>query len=221
MQGRARRRTARAAAALAAVLLAGSLSACGAGSGGPVAEAAGPTSELNGTDVSDVITRPALTLTDTEGRPFSLQQRPADELTVLFFGYTRCPDVCPTGMADLAAARRQLSDSDRRHLQVAFVTEDPANDTAPVVRRWLSAFDPAFLGLLGGGPATETVLDRLKAPRTTVTATPPEGVTGPLTGPTVQHTGSVYAFHGDRVLVYTDRTSPRDYAADFHRVLAS
>lgn len=209
---------------LGALLVTGTLAltvACGTGSGGPIAEVAGTPGGLNATDVSDVISRPPLTLTDTDGHTFALQQRPTDELTVLYFGYTRCPDVCPTTMADLAAARRQLSDRDRGHVEVVFVTEDPATDTAPVLRRWLNAFDPAFIGLVGGDPATESALDALKAPRTTITATAPEGVTAPLSGPTVQHAGSVYVFHGRQVLVYTDRTSPRDYAADFHAVLAA
>ena len=218
LRGRSRR-------VLAALLTSGTVvltaGACGVGSAGPVAEVATTPGGLNGTDVSDVIHRPPLSLTDTDGNAFALQQRPADELTVLYFGYTRCPDVCPTTMADLAAARRQLSAADRAHLEVVFVTEDPATDTAPVLRRWLNAFDPAFVGLVGGDPATESVLDALKAPRTTITATPPEGVTGPLSGPTVQHGGSVYVFHGSQVIVYTDRTSPRDYAADFHAVLAA
>lgn len=204
-----------------ALLLATTVSACGAGSSGPVAEVAGGSGGLNGTDVSDVIARPPLSLIDTDGHTFALRHRPADELTVLYFGYTRCPDVCPTTMADLAAARRQLTGSDRSHLEVVFVTEDPATDTAPVMRRWLDAFDPAFVGLVGGDPATEATLDALKAPRTVITATAPPGVTPPLTGAVVQHTGSVYAFHAGQVVVYTDRTSPRDYAADFHAMLSS
>ena len=213
-------RLVRAGTLAAALLLTGTLSACGT-SPGPVAEVAGDTGAYNGTDVSDVISRPPLTLTDTDGRMFALQDRPADELTVLFFGYTRCPDVCPTTMADLAAARRQLSDADRKHLEVVFVTEDPANDSAPVIRRWLDAFDPAFVGLVGGDPRTEAALDELKAPRTVITATAPPDVTAPLTGPVVQHGSSVYVFHGSQTLVYTDRTSPRDYAADFHAMLAA
>lgn len=215
------RRTARAGTVLAALLLAGTLGACGTGSGGPVAEVSGTSSGFNGTDISDVVQRPALRLTDTEGASFSLQDRPADELTVLFFGYTRCPDICPTTMADLAAARRQLSDADRKHLQVVFVTEDPATDTAPVLRRWLDAFDPAFTGLVGGDPQTEAALAAIKAPQTVITPTAPEGVTAPLSGSVVQHGSSVYVFHGRQTLVYTDRTSPRDYAADWHAVLAA
>lgn len=215
------RRTARAGTLVAALLLTGTLSACGTGTDGPVAEVSGTQGAYNGTDISDVVSRPPLRLTDTDGGTFALQDRPADELTVLFFGYTRCPDVCPTAMADLAAARRQLSDADRKHLEVVFVTEDPATDTAPVMRRWLDAFDPAFVGLVGGDATTQTALAAIKAPQTVITPTAPEGVTAPLTGPVVQHGSSVYVFHGKQTLVYTDRTSPRDYAADFSALLSA
>ncbi|HEU0102539.1 MAG TPA: SCO family protein [Mycobacteriales bacterium] len=220
--GRPAGRWSRVATGLAALLLAATVSACGTSGEEPLVEIGATSgSGLNGTDVSDVIRRPALSLTDTEGRTFALQDRPADELTAVFFGYTRCPDICPTAMADLAAARRQLSDADRRHLQVVFVTEDPATDTGPVIRRWLDAFDPAFTGLVGGDPTTQAALDALKASRTTITETAPPGVTGPLTGSTVQHASSVYVFHDEQVVVYTERTSPRDYAADFHAMLSA
>lgn len=204
---------------LIALALAGLLSACGASGSRGVADVSGSDSGLVGTEVSDVIARPALSLTDTSGQTYALQQRPAGELSVLYFGYTRCPDVCPTTMADLAAARRVLSAADRQHLEVVFVTEDPATDTGPVLRRWLDAFDPSFVGLVGGDPRTEAALDALKAPHTTIVATPPPDVVGPVSGSTVQHTGSVYAFLGDRVVVYTDRTSPADYAGDFAALL--
>lgn len=72
--------------------------------------------------------RPALVLTDTEGRPYDLRAHNGG-VTALFFGYTQCPDICPTTMADLATARRELSASQREKVTVVFVTEDPENDT--------------------------------------------------------------------------------------------
>lgn len=211
-------RTARTRAA--GLLLAGLvLSGCGLAGRQPVATSTAAADGLHGTQVGDVIARPALTLQDTSGRPYALQQRPADELTVLYFGYTRCPDVCPTTLAELAAARRQLTDAERARLQVVFVTEDPATDTGPVVRRYLDAFDPSFVGLVGGDPVAEQALDDLRAPRTKIVPTAPAGVQAPATGSTVQHASSVYAFSGARTVVYTDQTSPSDYAADFRQLL--
>lgn len=207
---------------VAAVLLVGAalLTACGAGA--PVAEVSGAGSRLNGTEVGDVIARPALALSDTDGRTWDLQQRPAGELTAVFFGYTSCPDVCPTTMADLAAARRQLSAGDRGHVAVVFVTEDPATDTPPVLRRWLDRFDSSFIGLLGGGARTEQALDALKAPRTEIVAVPaPAGSATAADGPagTVEHGGSVYVFKAGEVVVYTGGTTAAQYAADFHELL--
>lgn len=168
---------------------------------------------LHGTDISDVVARPGLALRDTTGAAFDLRARPAGQVTVLFFGYTHCPDVCPTTMADLAAARRALSAADRSRVEVAFVTEDPVRDTAPVLRRWLDRFDPTFLGLLGGGTRTAAVLTQLKSPATTVPATTAPGEDS------VEHGGSVYVFSGSTVVVYTGGTSPEEYAEDLHALV--
>lgn len=211
-------------AALPLLLLTGlaGLTACGTSGASPVADTGSASSDgsgLNGTEVGDVIKRPALALTDTSGKPFALQQRPKGELTVLYFGYTRCPDLCPTTMADLAAARRIMPAADRDKMEVVFVTEDPATDSAPVMRKWLDAFDRSFIGLTGGDPATEAALTELKSPTTKILPTAPEGVTPPTSGTTVVHTNTVYAFKDDRVVAYTDRTSPQDYSADFQALL--
>jgi protein SCO1/2 len=129
---------------------------------------------------------------------------------VLFFGYTHCPDVCPTVMADLASARRQLPRDVARQVTVVFVTEDPARDTTAVLRTWLRQFDPSFIGLLGGGARTSAVLTALRAP-----VTEPGGRTPAL----LEHTGSVYVFSGSTVLVYTGGTTPPEYASDFRALL--
>ncbi len=199
------------------------LAACGAA---PAASVTGGRAGLHGTEVGDVIARPALALPDTGGAPFALRARPAGELTAVFFGYTRCPDLCPTTMADLAAARRQLGSADRARVRVVFVTEDPATDTPPVLRAWLDRFDPSFVGLAGGDEPAEAVLDALKAPRTTVRPAHDEAGAPPHTHPdgrggTVEHTGSVYAFRGDRVVVYTGGTTAAEYAEDFTALLHS
>ncbi len=95
------------------------------------------------------IPRPDFTLLDTHGRPFAFRARTAGTLTFLFFGYTHCPDVCPVHAANIAAALRTLPFEQRQRIRVVFVTVDPARDSAGVVRRWLDAFDPEFIGLRG------------------------------------------------------------------------
>ena len=96
--------------------------------------------------------RPSFTLTDTSGKPFSFSST-AKHPTLLYFGYTNCPDVCPTTMADIAQAVGELPTALRAKTQVAFVTTDVKHDTGPVIAAWLRHFDTAlpnrFIGLTG------------------------------------------------------------------------
>ena len=86
-------------------------------------------------------------LTDHNGQPRSLKDF-AGKVVVLFFGYTQCPDVCPTTMAELAEVKKQLGkDGDR--LQVLFVTVDPDRDTPQVLKGYMANFDPSFIALRG------------------------------------------------------------------------
>jgi protein SCO1/2 len=80
---------------------------------------------------------------------------------VLFFGYTHCPDVCPTTLADLAQAMKQLGPLADR-VQVLFVTVDPERDTPAVLAQYVPAFDPRFLGLRGDAAQTERVAKDFK-----------------------------------------------------------
>jgi protein SCO1/2 len=66
---------------------------------------------------------------------------------VLFFGYTHCPDVCPTTMAELSQALQQLGPADASRVQVLFVTVDPERDTAALMAQYVPAFNPSFVGL--------------------------------------------------------------------------
>jgi protein SCO1/2 len=91
-------------------------------------------------------------LTDTDGKTRHLSDF-RDKAVLLFFGYTHCPEVCPTTLADLAQVMRVLGpDADK--VQVIFVTLDPERDTAAVLARFVPAFSPAFLGLYGDAQAT-------------------------------------------------------------------
>jgi protein SCO1/2 len=135
-------------------------------------------SGLTGTVPVPPVTRPALTLRATDGRLFDLQRRPERELTVLFFGYTHCPDMCPTTVADLAAARRLLPAPVRDRLRVLFVKEDPERDTPAVLRQWLVQFDAAFVGLFGGA-RTVAALGALHLPHTVLAANRGTGAAGP------------------------------------------
>jgi protein SCO1/2 len=97
--------------------------------------------------------RPQFTLTDTAGKAFRFGTETAGTPTLLFFGYTSCPDVCPTTLADIANALHQVPEAVRRATRVVFVTTDVKHDTAPVLRSYLAKFDPGlpnrFIGLRG------------------------------------------------------------------------
>jgi len=88
-----------------------------------------------------------LAMTDQDGQPRSLADFKG-KVVVVFFGYTQCPDVCPTTMNDLAQIRKSLG-ADADKLQGLFVTIDPERDTGPVLKAYMSGFDPSFVALRG------------------------------------------------------------------------
>jgi protein SCO1/2 len=96
--------------------------------------------------VTNPAQRPDFTLTDTSGDPYDFQQETDGRLTLLFFGYTNCPDVCPIQMATLATA---LENPDVPAPIVVFVTTDPTRDTPERLRDWLDNFGTEFVGLTG------------------------------------------------------------------------
>ena len=85
-------------------------------------------------------------LTDHNGQPRRLQDF-SGKVVVLFFGYTQCPDVCPTTMAELAEIKKMLG-TDGSRLQAVFVTVDPARDTPEVLKAYMVNFDPSFIALV-------------------------------------------------------------------------
>jgi protein SCO1/2 len=104
---------------------------------------------LRGVGLGTPIPRPSFTLTATDGKPFAFKERTAGKLTLLFFGYTNCPDVCPVHAANVAAVIKTLPWEDRQKIQFVFVTTDPDRDSLPAIRKWLDNFDSAFIGLRG------------------------------------------------------------------------
>jgi protein SCO1/2 len=91
---------------------------------------------------------PDLALTDLEGRHFSTKDL-KDHWSLLFFGFTYCPDVCPTTLSDMRILFAELDPSIRERLRLIFVTADPARDTPERMKSYLNYFDPAFIGLTG------------------------------------------------------------------------
>ena len=108
-----------------------------------------PAGYMGGSSLPEPYTMPDITLTDTAGRPYNLASSPSKPVTLLFFGYTKCPDVCVTVLADVATALQRMPSADRDHIQVVFVTTDPARDDGKQIRAYLDRFDPTFVGLTG------------------------------------------------------------------------
>ncbi|WP_291423837.1 SCO family protein [Deinococcus sp.] len=107
-----------------------------------------PSPLRGGTALDTPVRVPALPLLDDRGQATTLAASDG-RVRLLFFGYVHCPDVCPATLASLKNTYAGLSDEQKKHLQVQFVTVDPANDTPKLVREYLSKFDPAFTGLTG------------------------------------------------------------------------
>jgi protein SCO1/2 len=107
----------------------------------------------SGLHLADPYQKPEFTLTDTTGAPFDFAAKTATGPTLLFFGYTNCPDVCPTTMADVAIALRTTDPAVAARTNVVFVTTDPARDTPQALGDFLGRFDAdlptSFVGLTG------------------------------------------------------------------------
>jgi protein SCO1/2 len=99
-------------------------------------------------------------LTDHNGKTRTLADF-RGKAVVMFFGYTQCPDVCPTTLSDLAAALQRLG-ADAGRVQVLFVTVDPERDTPQLLAQYVPAFNPTFLGLYGDAAATAATAREFK-----------------------------------------------------------
>jgi protein SCO1/2 len=120
---------------------------------------AGP-SKFKSTDITGADYGKSLALSDPGGRTRTLKEF-LGKVVVVFFGYTQCPDVCPTTLAELARVMKALG-SDANRVQVLFVTLDPERDTPAVLARYVGAFDPRFLGLRGDAEQTREVAKEFK-----------------------------------------------------------
>jgi protein SCO1/2 len=166
---------------------------------------------LHGISPATRLPMPALDLTATDGLAFDLRARTAGLVTLLYFGYTHCPDVCPTTMADLAAALGALDPAVRGQVRVVFVSTDPARDTPAVLASWLHHFDPGF-GFYGlTGPFT-----RIQATARTLGVDVPPPTARSDGAMTQNHGADVLAFgrDGDLVLRYPPGTQITDYIHD-------
>ena len=106
---------------------------------------------------------PELTLTDVEGQPQAVTGL-TGRWTLMFFGYTFCPDICPTTLAELRQLQGLLSEEDLQRLQVVMVSIDPNRDTPEQLRQYLGFFDAGFRGLTGALDDIQTLSGRVGIP---------------------------------------------------------
>jgi protein SCO1/2 len=145
-----RKKTYAVAALFAAAAL--TLSACGSGddSNKPVADVSAEAGSGKAATVLDQpFEKPDLVLTDTNGKKYDLRAQTKGKPTLIYFGYTHCPDVCPLTMNNLAVAKKQLPRAQQDKLRVVFVTTDPGRDTPSALGKWLKGIDSDFVGLTG------------------------------------------------------------------------
>jgi protein SCO1/2 len=205
---------------VAAVLLLALLAGCGSSSG-----QGGGNGVVSGVTTSDhdgyagallptPYVVPDVSLTATDGSPFSLARDTRGKLTVLFFGYTRCPDICQVVMGTIASAYARLDTAQQARVQVVFATTDPARDTTKVLRSYLDRLNPRFIGLTGRISA----LDAAGKPLGVFIK---KGDKLPSGGYDVSHTTSVIAIgsRGKAPLIWNATTSPAQMAGDIEKLL--
>ncbi|MDX1520037.1 MAG: SCO family protein [Anaerolineae bacterium] len=111
---------------------------------------------FKGTHLQPTMPLPDFELLDTNGEPFRLSDADG-ELTLVYFGYTFCPDVCPLTLADLHATLEGLDS--REQINVVFISVDPERDTPELVAQYVAAFDPTFIGLTDTPERTQAAME--------------------------------------------------------------
>jgi protein SCO1 len=211
--------------ALVALVALIALTACGGGSsdqavvsspgGAAVSEQTSDTDGFRGAGLPRPYQMPDITLTDTSGTRYNLVDDTTEPVTLVFFGYTNCPDVCNLVMADMASAFTRLDPQVADRVEMLFVTTDPARDTPAVVGEYVDRFHPVFEGLTGPLPKIKAAAEPLGVAI--------EGTHRlPTGGYEVGHGSQVIGFTGDDKarVVWTEGTPVDDLVADIHALAA-
>ena len=186
----------------AALLAAAALAGC-SGSG----------ASFKNTDITGADYGKDFVLTDHTGKTRTLADF-RGKVVVVFFGYTHCPDVCPTTLADLKVAKEQLG-QDGKRLQVLFVTVDPERDTRQLLANYVPAFDPSFIGLYGDAAATARVAKDFKVFYQKSPGKNPDSYT-------VDHTAGSYVFDPQgRLRLFVRQGNVPNLVADLKTLLGA
>jgi len=171
--------------------------------------ASGPS--FKNTDITGADYGKGFSLTDHTGKTRTLDDF-RGKVVVVFFGYTQCPDVCPTTLAELKAVKEQLGAEGNR-MQVLFVTVDPERDTPKLLADYVPAFDSSFLGLYGDSAATAKVAKEFRVFYQKVPGKTPDSYT-------VDHTAGSYVFDPQgRLRLLARHGNAANLAADIQTLL--
>ena len=167
----------------------------------------------NGYALHPPFAKPAVVWQRTDGTPFDVRRETTGRVTLLFFGYTHCPDICPMQLANIASAFRKIGNADAAKVQVLFVTIDPKRDTGEVLNHWVHAIDPRFTALRGDTASINAELARLGL-------TPP--TEDPQSATVFSHASSVIAFARDDSahFTYPSNIGPEAWAHDLRKLVA-
>lgn len=191
------------------------LAACGSSADEPVVTIATPTNTTGflGTTLDKPMPEPDVTLTDTAGKPFNIAEDTKGKVVALYIGYTNCPDVCPTTMADLSIAMNSLPKDVTEQIDVVMITSDPERDTPKRLKSWLGSFSYDAIGLTGPYPKIQAA-----AKSVGVFLEPPKkNADGSVT---VEHGAQVILFgkDGQSDLIFTSGFTPEDVAHDLQKL---
>ncbi|MDQ0684893.1 protein SCO1/2 [Streptomyces achromogenes] len=185
-----RKKTFAVAALFAATL---TLSACGSDDGtSPVAVVSEEGKQQAATVLDQPFAKPALVLTDTRGAAYDLRKETDGHPTLVYFGYTNCPDVCPLTMSNIAVAKKQLPKAEQDELRVVFVTTDPDRDTPAALGAWLKGIDPQVVGLTGKFATIQAAARSL-------------GIS--VEAPHKDKNGKIVSTHGTQVVAFSPKTN--------------
>jgi len=175
----------------------------------------GEADAFRGTLLSQPLAKADFTLTDTDGQPFPFREQTDGFLTLLFFGYTHCPDVCPVHMANLATVLKRFPYETRSRVRVVFVSTDPDRDSRERIREWLDGFSEGFIGLRGKAAEIDRIQNLFALPAA-ARGTPDAG--GDYT---VGHAAQILAFSPDDVahVAYPFGTRQEDWIHDLPLLL--
>ncbi|MXY36585.1 MAG: SCO family protein, partial [Dehalococcoidia bacterium] len=126
-----------------------------------------PRIAYRGARATPPLPKPDVVLTDTNGDPFDFLAQTEGYLTLLYLGYTHCPDICPTHLLELSKVLEAMDPELVERIRVVFITTDPERDDAAAIRRWLDLFDSSFIGLTIEPDTLSSLLTFLGMPQIT------------------------------------------------------